>query len=722
MEGKVRMKRPDLPTFYYLDHFKEMLSFVECTYASVLEDEHHAFIRQFRGLGVDEQCLYVRMTNRRGDVFCTSHLRYAEIGDVTAAIANLMRSGFLRSLAETDYRAWLCTLKKDALLAIARQAGCQEFRASWKKAQLTRHMAERIAFEVAAQHGQASSFIVRTSTAALAFLLYLYFGKTREDLKSFALRDLGIIWVNDAAQFKARFEDAAEARASFYYAQLLDRLDMDMASVAEEAADALARGPLDGGDYARALRERAALAIGKYFEKQGDNERAVGCYRCVNAPESNERIVRILYTSGQKDEARAMLEQMLDDPGSDEEQVFAADFHARKFGGKRTCACTELLRASREVIIDEIHRGNPEAGVARVLRREQFRVHFAENLLWHNLFGLLFWDELFESGQLQSGFDWVPHCLKDQSFARLFEREIAAKTSAIREGNALPLVLKSIAARWGRPNGIFSWHHLDVEALRDLLTFGPAEGIAAIIGLMAKDYRAMRDGFPDLMLVRGAQVSFAEIKAQGDAIRRNQLTRLRQLKAAGFDANIIRADYRFDPEQTYVVVDIETTGGWAPGDRITEIGAVKVQNHEVIGQWHTLVNPQRAIPAGITQLTGITNAMVRDAPVFSEVADGLLAFLDDGIFVAHNVNFDYGFISQEFARLDRRFRFPKFCTCAGMRRHYPGHRSYSLGRLCSIYEIELEQHHRALCDAQAAAKLLNIINRKREATATRKAA
>ena len=118
----------------------------------------------------------------------------------------------------------------------------------------------------------------------------------------------------------------------------------------------------------------------------------------MNAPDCNERIVRLLYASGQKDEAKALLERMIDDPGSDDEHHFAADFYARKFDGQRTGACTELLRASREVIIDEIHRGEPEAGVAGVLRREQFEVHFAENLLWHNLFGLLFWDELFEFG------------------------------------------------------------------------------------------------------------------------------------------------------------------------------------------------------------------------------------------------------------------------------------------------------------------------------------
>ena len=81
----------------------------------------------------------------------------------------------------------------------------------------------------------------------------------------------------------------------------------------------------------------------------------------------------------------------------------------------------------------------------------------------------------------------------------------------------------------------------------------------------------------------------------------------------------MRVDYRFDPDQDYVVVDIETTGGWASGDRITEIGAVRIRNHEVIEEWHSLINPQRSIPSHISRLTGITNDMVRDAPVFAEI-------------------------------------------------------------------------------------------------------
>lgn len=714
------MKLPVLPTYYYLDHFTEMLIFVEKTYAAILDTAHLEFMREFRGLTADEQRLFVRMVNRRGNIFEPTALKYAEIADIAAAIGGLVRRGYLRELHEGDYAAWLCVLKKNRLLEIARAAECAEIRSSWVKPKLIDHLLTKIPFAIAARESIATSHVALSNTEPLEFLLYLYFGKTREDLKSFALRDLGILRVNDAASFKSRFADATEARACFFYSQLLDTLTATTFPTFESAAHRLAEGPQDGGEYAKSLRERAAFEIGQFFEKQKDAERAITLYRTASSPDCNERLVRLLYATGAKDEAKLLLECMIDDPSSDDEHVFAQDFYARKFDGRRVGAHTELLRSGSTVVVDEIYRGNPEAGVAGVLRRDGFKVYFAENLLWHNLFGLLFFEELFASGQLHSGFDWMPQCLKNRSFATLFADSIAEKLTALRNGVALPLILKSIASYWGRPNGIFSWQYIDVDALRDLLSNGNA--VASIIELMSRDFRSVRDGFPDLLLQKNGAISFIEIKGEGDAIRRNQLTRLRQLQVAGFEAGICRADYRFDPNQDYVVIDIETTGGWVPSDRITEIGAVKMRNHEVVGEWHTLVNPQRSIPASITALTGITNEMVRDAPVFAEIADSLMAFMGDGIFVAHNVNFDYRFISQEYTRLDRRFRFPKFCTCAGMRRHYPGHRSYSLGRICAIYEIPLENHHQALCDANAAAQLLNLINRKREAQPLRDAA
>jgi DNA polymerase III subunit epsilon len=708
------MKRPDLPVYYYHDHFVEMLGFVRTTYGSILTEEHDAFVVRFQRLPKDAQCLLIRMINRRGAIFNRSLFRYAEISDLERAADELLACGQARRLREEDYAAFVGCLPKDVLLIGAKAAGRTDIRASWPKAKLVDYFLAQVPFEVAARHCGAAKFIALDDVRPLEFLLYLYFGKTEGDLKNFALRDLGIMRTNKVTSFKARFTDGDEARARFHYSRLLDRIEVKSPSIYQSAISDIFSGPNCPSDYAADLRNRAASLVGQFFEKLGEKDLARQLYRAGSSPECHERLVRLLYSAGDKLDAEDLLRRMIDDPASDGEYVFATDFYARKFGGRRTGSCTELLRAGITVTVDDVHRGNPEAGVAGVMRRNGYRVFFTENTIWHSLFGLLFWDELFESDLLHSSFDWVPHCLKDRSFAGRFAVEIDDKLKAVRNGNAFTLLLRPIAANWGRPNGIFAWDHVNVDALRLLLSGTSGEGLATILRALCQNFQDMRDGFPDLMLEKDGAVSFMEIKAEGDVIRRNQLTRLRQLGNAGIRAEIGRVDYRFDPEQDYVVVDIETTGSWSSGDRITEIGAVKIRNHQVVDEWHSLLNPQRAIPAKITQITGITNEMVRDAPIFSDVAESFMRFMGDGIFVAHNVNFDYGFISHEYERLERRFRFPKLCTVAGMRRRFPGHKSYSLGKLCELYGIDLETHHRALCDARATSHLLNLINQKRE--------
>jgi DNA polymerase-3 subunit epsilon len=708
------MKRPDLPVYYYHDHFIEMLAFVRTTYGSILTDEHDAFVARFQRLSKDAQCLLVRMVNRRGTIFNRSLFKYDEISDLERAADDLLACGQARCLRDEDYATFVTCLPKDVLVSGARAAGRTDIRVSWLKAKLVDYFLAHVPFQVAAEHCGASNFVALDDVGPLEFLLYLYFGKPEDDLKNFALRDLGIMRTNKVTSFKARFTDGDEARVCFHYSRLLDRLEIKSPAIYRDAITGILGGPVCPSDYAADLKSRAAFQVGQFFEKLGETDLARQLYRTGSSPECNERLVRLLYGAGDKTDAEDLLRRMIDDPASDGEFVFATDFFSRKFGGRRTGACTELLRAGTTLTVDDVHRGNPEAGVASVLRRSGYRVFFTENTLWHSLFGLLFWGELFESDQLHSSFDWVPHCLTDRSFARRFASQIEDKLDAVRSGNALNLLLRPIAAHWGRPNGVFAWDHVDVDALQLLLSGTAGEGIATIIRSLCQNFRDMRDGFPDLMLEKDGAVSFMEIKAEGDIIRRNQLTRLRQLGNAGIRAEIGRVDFRFDSEQVYVVVDIETTGGWASSDRITEIGAVKIRNHEVVGEWHSLLNPQRPIPAKIVHITGITNDMVRAAPLFAEVADSFMRFMEDGVFVAHNVNFDYGFIAREYERLDRRFRFPKLCTCAGMRRRFPGHKSYGLGNLCEVYQIDLEDHHRALCDAKAAAQLLVLMNRKRE--------
>lgn len=152
---------------------------------------------------------------------------------------------------------------------------------------------------------------------------------------------------------------------------------------------------------------------------------------------------------------------------------------------------------------------------------------------------------------------------------------------------------------------------------------------------------------------------------------------------------------------TFAFLDLETTGGSAGFDRITEIGIRFWRAGEVIGEWQTLINPETRISGFIESLTGISNAMVADAPTFDLVADELRAQLRDTVFVAHNARFDYGFIKAEFRRLGQAFSAPVLCTVKLSRHLYPEHRRHNMDALIARHGLAQVQRHRAMGDVAA---------------------
>ena len=160
-------------------------------------------------------------------------------------------------------------------------------------------------------------------------------------------------------------------------------------------------------------------------------------------------------------------------------------------------------------------------------------------------------------------------------------------------------------------------------------------------------------------------------------------------------------------------VDLETTGGNALRDRVIEAGIVLMSGGRVVEEYSTLINPGVRIPYAIQQFTGITEAMVADAPSFAEVSDEILKRLEGRLFVAHNARFDYGFLRGEFRRLGRRFRAPVLCTVRLSRALTPGERGHNLDAVMARYDIECSARHRALGDAQVLAALLCIARERR---------
>jgi DNA polymerase-3 subunit epsilon len=159
----------------------------------------------------------------------------------------------------------------------------------------------------------------------------------------------------------------------------------------------------------------------------------------------------------------------------------------------------------------------------------------------------------------------------------------------------------------------------------------------------------------------------------------------------------------------FAIIDIETTGHSRKGGKITEIAIFVHNGFEITDSFTSLINPECYIPGFITNLTGIDNEMVRNAPKFYEIARKIVEMTEGKIFVAHHVSFDYRFVQEEFKQLGYDFRRKTMCTVRMSRKYLPGHRSYSLGNLCSELNISINGRHRAAGDALATVKLFELI-------------
>ncbi|MBC8035561.1 MAG: GIY-YIG nuclease family protein, partial [Chitinophagaceae bacterium] len=156
---------------------------------------------------------------------------------------------------------------------------------------------------------------------------------------------------------------------------------------------------------------------------------------------------------------------------------------------------------------------------------------------------------------------------------------------------------------------------------------------------------------------------------------------------------------------SYAIVDIETTGGYAGANGITEIAIILFDGSKTEGKFHTLINPGIPVPRYISSLTGITNEMLYDQPSFEKVAGNIYNLLEGRIFVAHNVNFDYSFIKHHLAACGYSLNSRKLCTVRLSRKIFPGYARYNLGAICRELEIPLKNAHRAFGDATATAEL-----------------
>ncbi|GAA5120258.1 VRR-NUC domain-containing protein [Luteolibacter yonseiensis] len=701
-----------LHPFYYLDHFEEMLSFLEKNCAALLGEGEQAFVRDFRALPPDARALVVRLANRSGSHARISNLRYNELREIPAVLALLSEAGFIRYPGGPDHTDLILTLTRSEIVNLLKPT---KGLSSKPKAELLR-MVFQGAEAIRLPDDMLADFVIQQRVETIGFLFFLFFGKHRKNLQPLALRDLGIMKTRTGqSSFEVRFKTREAATHGFFYARISAEIGSGEGAGLVHLAESVPDWPVCSEPAAEGVRDREICRLGARLEQAGLADDAMKAYLHATGHPARERICRILFSKNETGRAKELLEQIISNPSSDEELLFAEDFHARKFGTRKLSRLTHLLRSAPVIEIDEAFRDSAEDAVVEHFRKEGERAFRTENQLWISLFGLLFWDQLQGgNGETKHNeFEHRPTQLADGTFFTRNEAAINRQLALLHAGSVLPHLESVIEAHEGKPNGVFGWRRDTLPLIRELISHGPPGAIEAILRRMAVDPSMGDAGFPDLMVVAGGNLRFVEVKAEGDQIRRHQLVRMQVLEKEGFTVEVVRVRWFADPDQEYVVVDVETTGGRAAHHRVTEIGAVKVRGGRVIDRFSTLVNPGRRIPREITRITGISDAMVADAPEFSEISGAFREFVGKAVFVAHNARFDHGFLREEYHRIGENFRCPTLCTVVAMRRFYPGLPSYSLARLAGHFGIPLESHHRALCDAEATAELLRLINARR---------
>ncbi|WP_423187560.1 exonuclease domain-containing protein [Alishewanella sp. d11] len=749
--------RKELDSGYYLQHFNELLQFVALHYQGVLTEESQAYLADFTALDRPCQQLLVRMLNRKGTVFADVELAYTEIGAVQPLLQLLEQAGFIAPLRTADLADFWLRVTKDTLWQLLQLAQAELPAAIAVKKSQTKPLllgaALRLPVDWLALIAKLPQHYVSLQRLdALHYLYFLYFGRVEPNLSLFTLRDLGIRQTGQfKQQFTPRFTEPAQALLAYQLAKAkpaiielgkaLKKQPDNAESLLSQWLTEVAKWPLPADNALLLKRSERSYQLGKLAEQYQLTDFAIAFYQQSNAFPASERLVRLYAqqgrASGDQTQCRQYLQQLLADPSCDEEWLFADDFYRRKFAddssdaksgvksaARRRSQLTQLLHEAPQVGVDELYLGKAEQGLMAHYTAQGYRVFHAENNLWLALFALWFWHELFEhhDSTLHNPFERQPRNLASGDFYQQFKNEIEQKLTQLATPSAISTLLSALTAHYGKANNLFFWHVDLAEQLLPLVQYAPRvnseSGLVPILRAMAQDFNRHSSGYPDLMLIKDQQLQFIEVKAPGDKIQRHQLARLLALQNAGFNARIEKLQWIVDPNRLYVVLDVETTGGKAGTDRITEIGAVKVQGGEVLDTFNTLINPERPIPSFISRLTGISNTMVVDAPKFADIATQLAEFLQGAVFVAHNAKFDYGFIRAEFSRCDIPFDMPQLCTVVNMRRYYPGLASYSLGKLCEALEIKLTNHHRALADATATVELLKLINAKRCAIVT----
>ena len=526
--------------FYYLLNFERALAWIAERYDDLLNDSERAFLHVFLDEGARlpkaSRALLVRMLMRKGTLFRTGRLAYAEIGCPVEAAAPLAALGWVDADAQ---------LLLDELFALATRPELQRVfaaapalkgarKAEWLEALRDGHVPDAVQKRYREWDAAADEAALRVLVAPLCERFRLmFFGNLHQDWSEFVLADLGVF----------QYERVAFAASSRAFQQREDvdcYLALHACREALESTDGEALEPvlaavdaIDTQDNAWLALRRAKLlfAIGQHVERRHDWDAALRVYERCAWPGARHRRMRVLERDGRDEEALALALHALADPESEEEQQRLARIvprlqrrlgvAAHKPGSVRAAqrGVLELPRPVEPVAVEHVVRDHLSTQVAPV--------HYVENALINSLFGLLCWEPIFAAvpGAFFHPFQRGPADLHAPDFRLRRAAQFDACFAQLDSGKYRATILRHFETKAGLQSPFVFWGMLTPELLMLALDCLPAAHLKLWFERLLADIRANRSGLPDLIRFWPGEGRYEliEVKGPGDRLQDNQI-------------------------------------------------------------------------------------------------------------------------------------------------------------------------------------------------------
>lgn len=540
-----------LAPFYYLKNFHYLLSFVESKSGAILSASESDFIINFRSLPRPAQALYVRMFNRCSLFFNVRKFNYPEIRSVKNAVSKLMEENFISTLICEEVDELSSCFKiftKEELYHIYNCYTDKRTKSTIKRIELIGEILTFEPFQLVEIINRHFYIIKQERSEEAEMIRFLFFGSADYDMTEFVIRDIG----------NAEFENYDEKKLSSYFTSRkevddkwkITKIYKQFKEKKNDESPAIIYDWFKGhqladlAETAQPIYNKLVTKLAYHLERSSLVEEALEVYSYTSQHPSRERRIRILSKQNKTEEAIELCNQILNCSAEPKEKIFALDFLNRK--GQAYRQSTKELNNAEVIEIPTEFAGSVEQGAMRYFAERGYNSFFSENYIWRTLFGLLFWEIIYDidAGALHNPLQRAPSDFYSPAFIE--KRRARFENSICLLNNKAELkckITKTWKEKYGKLNPLFGWDQLQIKMLTQLIKFVKPEQIHKVLQEMFKNLKSNSTGFPDLFVYNKSEYLFVEIKSPNDHLSDQQLFWMHFFEEVNINIKLLRVKW-----------------------------------------------------------------------------------------------------------------------------------------------------------------------------------